>query len=78
MRMFQMLAKVIRSEELLRKVTFAKLVSGYEVLNARILAGGGVEYSTTIETHAAFAGKFKECVFRFSKSGARPRMAAQM
>jgi hypothetical protein len=69
MRVLQVLAKVIRAEELLRQATFAKSVGVYEVLNMQFFAGRGIKYRTTIETRVA-GTKVIESGFRVSKSGA--------
>jgi hypothetical protein len=78
MRVFQVSTKVIRLEELVGQVAFAKIVGACQVLSAHLSVKQDAEYRATIETLWEFTLEYQEGCFRVGKNGARPRMAAWM
>jgi hypothetical protein len=78
--MLEVLAEVIRAEELLRLVTLSKLVHMVEVFGAKLPARRIGELFTTITTDVSTVAGHRrvECCLWASECSAGPRMTSQV
>lgn len=81
MAVFQVLSKMIRTEELLGMVTLAKLVHVIQVLGSRLPIRGHWKFLTAITADFGYAQMGLggvECGVRARECSARPRVTPEM